>query len=444
VNLTLKPYGEYKPSKLESLGQIPSHWQEIRAKYLFREIDDRSVTGDEEMLSVSHITGVTPRSEKNVTMFMAESNVGQKRCRENDLVINTMWAWMGALGAARNDGIVSPAYGVYRPVKDSCLVPEYADFLLRSPEYVTEYNRRSTGVNSSRLRLYPEEFLGIQIPVPPVEEQRCIVEFLRHLNRGLGCVVAAKKKQLALIGEIRNSLTEETLRSPQTKSMRLGSVAELISRSIDRQSDRLYTPIGLFNRGRGIFHKGLTRGTDLGDSSFFWIREGDLVISGQFAWEGAASLASARDSGCVASHRYAVLQGRPQFVASAVLLALLKTQFGAMLLNENSRGAAGRNRPLNTRTLFKEKLPIPPLSLQKRIVDVVLIEAKITESIRDLTNVIRDCRKRIVADVVTGKLDVRGVELPELDVVEEVSDVEEEELEDSEELVAVEESADAD
>ncbi len=97
------------------VGSIPAHWPEKRAKYYFKEIDERSQTGDEEMLSVSHITGVTPRSQKNVTMFKAESNVGQKRCQPGDLVINTMWAWMSALGVSNHDGIVSPAYGVYRP-----------------------------------------------------------------------------------------------------------------------------------------------------------------------------------------------------------------------------------------------------------------------------------------------------------------------------------------
>ncbi|MGZ9111929.1 MAG: restriction endonuclease subunit S, partial [Rhodoplanes sp.] len=111
----LKPYPAYKDSGLPWLGQIPAHWEEKRAKYFFREIDERSRKGDEELLSVSHLTGVTPRSQKNVTMFRAESYVGHKLCRPGDVVFNTMWAWMGALGVARAAGIVSPSYAVYRP-----------------------------------------------------------------------------------------------------------------------------------------------------------------------------------------------------------------------------------------------------------------------------------------------------------------------------------------
>lgn len=113
--MKLAPYPDYKDAGVSWVGSIPAHWPEKRAKYYFKEIDERSQTGDEEMLSVSHITGVTPRSQKNVTMFKAESNVGQKCCQLGDLVINTMWAWMSALGVSNYAGIVSPAYGVYRP-----------------------------------------------------------------------------------------------------------------------------------------------------------------------------------------------------------------------------------------------------------------------------------------------------------------------------------------
>ncbi len=112
---TGQPYPAYKDSGVEWLGKVPAHWEIRPAKWCFRETDERSETGSEELLSVSHITGVTPRSEKNITMFMAVSNVGHKLCRPGDLVINTMWAWMGALGVARQTGIVSPSYAVDLP-----------------------------------------------------------------------------------------------------------------------------------------------------------------------------------------------------------------------------------------------------------------------------------------------------------------------------------------
>jgi type I restriction enzyme, S subunit len=108
----LRPYPATKASGVEWLPALPEGWEIHRAKYSFREADDRSEAGDEELLSVSHKTGVTPRSQKNITMFMAESYDGHKICRPGDVVVNTMWAWMAAIGVSHHVGIVSPAYGV--------------------------------------------------------------------------------------------------------------------------------------------------------------------------------------------------------------------------------------------------------------------------------------------------------------------------------------------
>ncbi len=202
----LKPYVAYVDSGHDWLGSIPAHWGQLRAKRLFREVEERSTTGKEELLSVSHITGVTPRRLKTVTMFMAESNVGHKVCRPGDLVINTLWAWMSALGVTRHTGIVSPAYGVYRPVTGSGIVPAYADHLLRTPLYAAEYRRRSTGVNSSRLRLYPEQFLRTPVLVPPLAEQEAIVRFLDWANGRLERTIRAKRKVIAMLMEQKQAV----------------------------------------------------------------------------------------------------------------------------------------------------------------------------------------------------------------------------------------------
>ena len=167
-----KPYEEYKPSGIKWLGDVPAHWDVRPAKWHLREVDERSVTGAEEMLSVSHLTGVTPRSEKSVTMFQAESNVGHKLCERGDVVINTMWAWMGALGIAQQSGLVSPSYAVYRPMSNSSLDTRYAEMLLRSAPLRCEYVMRSTGIRPSRLRLYPDTFLRIRLIAPPPRNSR--------------------------------------------------------------------------------------------------------------------------------------------------------------------------------------------------------------------------------------------------------------------------------
>lgn len=186
------------------LGQVPKHWDVKRTRWLFRERDLRSETGDEELLTVSHITGVTPRAEKDVNMFEAETNEGYKVCLAGDLVINTLWAWMGAMGVAPINGIVSPAYNVYEPTKR--LDPAYVDALVRIPVFATEVTRYSKGVWSSRLRLYPEGFFEVYLPVPPLPEQRAIVEHIARETEKLDKVRAATERTMALLKERRAAL----------------------------------------------------------------------------------------------------------------------------------------------------------------------------------------------------------------------------------------------
>jgi type I restriction enzyme S subunit len=206
VTCGLNPSVRLKPSGVEWLGDVPEHWDVRRAKRFFREVDERSVTGDEELLSVSHLTGVTPRSQKNITMFMAESYVGHKLCRPGDLVINTMWAWMAALGVSRHTGIVSPAYGVYRPHGGSPLIGDYADLLFRTRPYVSEYVCRSTGIQSSRLRLYPEQFLRIAVVCPPAEEQRAILEHVASETTEAASAITIALREIDLLREFRTRL----------------------------------------------------------------------------------------------------------------------------------------------------------------------------------------------------------------------------------------------
>lgn len=236
MSATLKPYPEYKTSRLPWLGEIPSHWQEKRAKYFFREVDERSTTGKEELLSVSHITGVTPRSQKNVTMFKAESYQGHKLCYPGDLVINTMWAWMAALGIAKDFGIVSPSYAVYRPKNRSEFVPEFVDHLLRTQVYSSEYWCRSTGIRASRLRLYPEKFLEIPIACPPRSDQSHIVAYIKEKTRMLRRIIRAKKHLVELLNEQKQAIIHHAVTRGLDPNVRLkpSGVGSVTCRNIGR------------------------------------------------------------------------------------------------------------------------------------------------------------------------------------------------------------------
>lgn len=206
VTQGLNPDVPMKDSGVEWIGQIPEHWEVKRAKHLLFEVDERSKTGSEELLSVSHMTGVTPRSEKNVSMFMAEDYSGSKLCRKNDLVINIMWAWMGALGVSDRTGIVSPSYGVFRQKTTDTFHPEYLEYLLKSIKYVEHYNKVSTGLHSSRLRFYSHMLMDMKIGFPCYEEQCEIIAYLKISVDEVSAAMGVMSSQVSKLKEYKTTL----------------------------------------------------------------------------------------------------------------------------------------------------------------------------------------------------------------------------------------------
>jgi type I restriction enzyme S subunit len=212
-------HAEYKDSGVEWIGETPSHWLMIRNKDIFYERGSLSQSGDETLLTVSHITGVTRRSEKNVNMFMAETMEGYKNCKKGDLVINTMWAWMGALGTANEDGICSPAYGVYAPKRSIPYSSKYFDYLYRTPGAISEMTRNSKGIVSSRLRLYPKDFFQIFTALPPHHEQARIASYLDIKTVQIDRRIDLLTQKAAQYGKLKQSLINETITRGLDKSV---------------------------------------------------------------------------------------------------------------------------------------------------------------------------------------------------------------------------------
>jgi len=200
-----------KDSGIEWIGEAPAHWIVTRNKDIFEERGSLSVSGDETLLTVSHITGVTRRTEKNVNMFMAETMEGYKHCKRGDLIINTMWAWMGALGTANEGGICSPAYGVYKPKKQLPYDHRYFDYLYRTPSAITEMTRNSKGIVSSRLRLYPKDFFQILTALPPEAEQRAIADYLSEKTSKIDRIIETINDQINNLKELRKTLINDVV-----------------------------------------------------------------------------------------------------------------------------------------------------------------------------------------------------------------------------------------
>lgn len=423
----LKPYEDYRPSAHPWLGKVPAHWLEKRAKDFFREVDERSTTGEGDLLSGSHKTGVTPRPQ-HVTMFKAESNVGHKICRQADLAINTMWSFMGALGVSRQVGLVSPSYGIYQPINDGELHPNYVDRLLRTDDYKSEYLCRSTGIRSSRLRLYPDEFLKIPIPCPPPEEQAAIVRFLDHADRSIRRYIRAKRQLIALLNEQKQAIIHRAVTrglDPHVKLKPsgvewLGDVPEsweiVPSRAMFKHrnekagaDDEILTASqthGIVSRNDFMEKEGRrVMQVISGREILKRVEVNDFVISMR-SFEGG--LEWSRIQGAISS-AYVMLKPT-EYVQPRYYAYLLKTRAYISALRRTS-DLVRDGQALRYANFLQVPLPRLPLEEQAAIADFLDTETlELDGAVRRIQRelqLIQEYRTRLIADVVTGKLDVR-------------------------------------
>ena len=260
-------------------------------------------------------------------------------------------------------------------------------------------------------------FLELRFPLPTVEEQEQIVRYLDSMTAKINKLIRAKKTICDLIIEKIIRRTNEYIDDKRIHRRRLKSLIKLVSDEIVRDDNVLYTPIGVLNRGRGIFHKKQLLGKNLGDSVFYHVFPGDLIFSGQFAWEGAVAILQQSEEGCIASHRYPLARAiDPNVLRLEYLWAFFQTKFGNMLLNIHSHGAAGRNRPLNILRLLGETIPVPSQEKQMEIANLfhqLQIAKKLAANYAD---VLREYKDSLISSVVTGQIDVRNIPVDDFDL----------------------------
>ena len=445
----LKPYPEMKDSGVEWLGEVPAHWDIRRAKYLLEECDTRSVDGSEELLRVSQYTGVTLRSptgDGDEPDTRAASLVGYKRVEPDDLVVNIMLAWNGSMGVSQFRGITSPAYCVYRFRANSH--PWYFHHLLRSPIYKARIKSVSTGVVESRLRLYTDDLYRLEALVPPLPEQAAIVRFLDHADRRIRRYIRAKQKLIALLEEQKQAIIHQAVtgqidvRTRQSYPAYKDSGLKWLG-DVPEHWEVLPLKRAFVSMEYGISDSGSDDGT-IALLTMGNIRDGEVTVpryGGVISVDPSLLLQDkdllfnrTNSSELVAKVGLFRSEGRPVTFASYLVRMRARPEnspeFLNLLLNDVGFVAIARREAipslhqsnLNPTRYGRLKIPLPPPSEQEAIVQGVTggtsgVNAAVVRTNREIDH-LREYLTRLIADVVTGKLDVReaAAELPEEDV----------------------------
>ena len=423
----------------------PVRWPLVRGKQLFQEIDERSKDGTEELLSVSHITGITPRSQKNVTMFQAESLVGYKLCKTGDIAANTMWTWQGAIGVSKFAGVVSPAYNVYRQ-KSDIFNPQYLDMLLRERQLVDVYHSLSTGIRPSRLRLYPDVFLTIKLPVPPREEQDQIVRFLDWKVSNINKLINIKKKEIKAIDALKRSMVSHAITRGLTTDapMKDSGVKWLgdipahwkitkLRQILHPVSEKNHPEFPLLSvvREQGVILRDVEDKEanhnfipdDL--SGYKVVRKGQFAMNKMKSWQGSYGVS---DYTGIVSPAYFIFD--IAFENLEYFHYAIRSKVYVNFFAQASDGIRVGQWDLQMDKMKEIPFIVPPADEQIAIVKYIKqalpqYDAAI-ENLTEEVAVLEEYKNKVIADAVTGKIDVRGIEIPEYEFVDEDADADNE------------------
>ena len=200
---------EFKDSGIEWIGRIPKEWKTERIKALFSERNERDCQG-KTLLSVSQYFGIRPKSETDLAdSHIAESYDDYKEVHKGDFVMNIMLAWNGSYAVSDYDGIVSPAYCVFKFRKDCC--KKFFHYLLRTDGYPSAFKTMSRGVIDSRLRLYPEQFYTFPVLMPPLEEQKRIADYLDEKCGEIDSLIELQEQMIVQLTDYKQSIITEAV-----------------------------------------------------------------------------------------------------------------------------------------------------------------------------------------------------------------------------------------
>ena len=205
-------YERYKDSGVDWLGEIPSDWELLKVKNIFRLVMKFAPKNNDcELLSVYTDIGVKPRKELEERGNRATTTDGYLIVEKGDIVVNKLLAWMGAIGLSDYDGVTRPAYDVLKPKMP--IEGIFYHLLFRSPQCTSELKRHSRGIMDMRLRLYFDKFGDVVVPYPNIEVQKKIVSFLAEKTAQIDQAIALKQQQIEKLNEykqivIQNAVTK--------------------------------------------------------------------------------------------------------------------------------------------------------------------------------------------------------------------------------------------
>lgn len=438
-----KTYPEYKDSGVEWLGEVPNHWKTVSISRLFSRIKRTGYT-EKELLSVYRDYGVIPKSSRDDNNNKPSEDLSPYQLVEpNDLVMNKMKAWQGSIAISEYEGIVSPAYFVYKPnnILFELAHPRYVHYLLRNPIYVTQYLSRSKGIRVNQWDLDPDEFRNIELLLPDKTEQEKIYSFLDHETAKIDNLIEKQLQLIELLKEKRQAVISHAV----TKGLNpdvpmkdsgvewLGEVPEhweLVPLKYLCNFSGGGTPT---KDNLSYWQGGTVPWVSPKDMKSFWISETQDYVTPKAVSESSTNYVE--EGSLLMVVRSGILQRNIPVAINIVKVTMnqdmkalkfnerMKAHYAAYFINGNvnslllewtKEGATVES--IEHEYIANGLIPVPPTVEQHSIIKSISEQMKCFESLEEkaLTGIrlLQERRTALISAAVTGKIDVRDWVVP--------------------------------
>ena len=441
-------YPEQKDSSIKWLGNIPSHWEIRRAKYMYKK-ENRPISQDNDVVTCFRDGTVTLRKNRRTTGFTESiKEIGYQGIKKGDLVIHVMDAFAGAIGVSDSDGKGTPVYSVCTAIGD--YNNYYYSFILREMAKKGFVQSLYRGIRERSSDFRYDVFANQFLPVPPRNEQDQIVRFLDWKVSGINKLINIKKKEIEKITELKKTVINDAVTHGlnHNVSMKysgvewLGDIPEHWSiiklRQILRPfSEKNHADLPLLSvvREQGV----IVRDVEDKDSNHNYIPDDlsgyKLVKKGQFAmnkmkaWQGSYGVS---DYTGIVSPAYFVFD--IDFENLKYFHYAIRSKVYVNFFAQASDGIRVGQWDLSMNKMKEIPFIVPPAEEQQAIIEYIpkaieKYEAAIMK-IQEEVDTLHELKNRLISDVVTGQIDVRDAEIPEYVFEDESSDLCEDDLED--------------
>jgi type I restriction enzyme S subunit len=431
----LKPYSQYKDSGLPWLGEVPSHWETARSKRLFRQRKEFAQP-DDQQLSATQAFGVIPQAlYEQLTGYRVvkiSMHLDKRKHVEADDFVISMRSFQGGLERAWAAGAIRSSYVVLEPSTE--VSAGYFQHLFKSHQYINALRATSDFIRDGQ-DLNFGNFCGVDLPLIPLQEQAAIARFLAWATNRLDRAIGAKRKIIALLQVQKQAIIHRAVTRGLDPSVPLkdsgipwlGEIPEhwevwrlrhLISERLSyganaaaeftNQDWPRYIRITDFCAD-GSLKSETFRSLPPAVAAGYMVKPGDILFARSGATVGKAFLVMALTGG--ACHAGYLIRARPDqrrihpeylfaFTQSIAFSSWKDSTFNTATIQN-----IGADKYANLLT------PMPSLPEQLAILKSLITEhrpilAAISRLEREIT-LLREYRTRLIADVVTGKLDVR-------------------------------------